>query len=129
MKKTFILAFALTSTAMAEQSALEKFNALVMNIHQGSDEYFVNIQSKTFAEDKNKQEHLNDGYFIKAMNELRGKKIHQLRLRKSQVSDNGLDVLAQFPTIKELELSNSNITDQGIKKILASHAPMEQRES
>ena len=118
MKKTFILAFVLTSTVMAEQSALEKFNALVMNIHQGSDEYFVNIQSKTFAEDKSKQEYLNDGYFIKAMNELRGKKIHQLRLRKSQVSDNGLDVLAQFPTIKELELSNSNITDEGIKKIV-----------
>ena len=118
MKKTFILAFALTSTVMAEQSALEKFNALVMNIHQGSDEYFVNIQSKTFAEDKSKQEYLNDEYFIKAMNELRGKKIHQLRLRKSQVSDNGLDVLAQFPTIKELELSNSNITDEGIKKIV-----------
>ena len=118
MKKTFILAFALTSTVMAEQSALEKFNALVMNIHQGSDEYFVNIQSKTFAEDKNKQEYLNDEYFIKAMNELRGKKIHQLRLRKSQVSDNGLDVLAQFPTIKQLELSNSNITDEGIKKIV-----------
>ena len=54
MKKTFILAFALTSTVMAEQSALEKFSALVMNIHQGNDEYFVNIQSKTFAEDKNK---------------------------------------------------------------------------
>ena len=118
MKKTFILAFALTSTVMAEQSALEKFNALVMNIHQGSDEYFVNIQSKTFAEDKSKQEYLNDEYFIKAMNELRGKKIHQLRLRKSQVSDNGLDVLAQFPTIKQLELSNSNITDEGIKKIV-----------
>ena len=118
MKKTFILAFVLTSTVMAEQSALEKFNALVMNIHQGSDEYFVNIQSKTFAEDKSKQEYLNDEYFIKAMNELRGKKIHQLRLRKSQVSDNGLDVLAQFPTIKQLELSNSNITDEGIKKIV-----------
>ena len=118
MKKTFILAFVLTSTVMAEQSALEKFNALVMNIHQGSDEYFVNIQSKTFAEDKSNQEYLNDEYFIKAMNELRGKKIHQLRLRKSQVSDNGLDVLAQFPTIKQLELSNSNITDEGIKKIV-----------
>ena len=89
MKKTFILAFALTSTVMAEQSALEKFNALVMNIHQGSDEYFVNIQSKTFAEDKSKQEYLNDEYFIKALNELSGKKKHQLRVRKSLVSDNG----------------------------------------
>ena len=118
MKKTFILAFVLTSTVMAEQSTLEKFNALVIETYKDSDEYFVNIQSKTFAEDKNKQEHLNDGYFIKAMNELRGKKIYQLRLRKSQVSDNGLDVLAQFPTIKELELSNSNITDKGIKKIV-----------
>ena len=35
-----------------------------------------------------------------------------------RVLDNGLDVLAQFPTIKELELSNSNITDEGIKKIV-----------
>ena len=118
MKKIFILAFVLTSTVMAEQSALEKFNALVIQIHKDSDEYFVNIQDKTFAEDKSKQEYLNDEYFIKAMNELRGKKIHQLRLRKSQVSDNGLDVLAQFPTIKQLELSNSNITDEGIKKIV-----------
>ena len=118
MEKIFILAFVLTSTVMAEQSALEKFNALVIQIHKDSDEYFVNIQDKTFAEDKNKQEYLNDEYFTKAMNELRGKKIHQLRLRKSQVSDNGLDVLAQFPTIKELELSNSNITDEGIKKIV-----------
>ena len=118
MEKIFILAFVLTSTVMAEQSALEKFNALVIQTHKDSDEYFVNIQSKTFAEDKNKQEYLNDEYFTKAMNELRGKKIHQLRLRKSQVSDNGLDVLAQFPTIKELELSNSNITDEGIKKIV-----------
>ena len=116
MKKIFILAFVLTSTVMAEQSILEKFNALVIETYKDSDEYFVNIQSKTFAEDKSKQEYLNDGYFIKAMNELRGKKIHQLRLRKSQVTDSGLDVLAQFPTIKRLELSNSKITDNGIKK-------------
>ena len=57
-------------------------------------------------------------YFVKAMNELHKKKIYQLRLRKSQVSDSGLNVLAQFPTIKELELSNSKITDNGIKKIV-----------
>ena len=60
MKKTFILSLALTSTVMAEQSTLDKFNALVMNIHQGSDEYFVNIPSKTFAEDKAKQEYFDD---------------------------------------------------------------------
>ena len=118
MKKTFILAFVLTSTVMAEQSTLDKFNALVMNIHQGSDEYFVNIPSKTFAEDKVKQEYFDDKYFTKAMTELHGKKIYQLRLRKSQVSDSSLNVLAQFPTIKELELSNSKITDNGIKKIV-----------
>ena len=46
MKKIFILAFVLTSTVMAEQSALEKFNALVIQIHKDSDEYFVNIQDK-----------------------------------------------------------------------------------
>ena len=118
MKKTFILTLALTSTVMAEQSTLDKFNALVMNIHQGSDEYFVNIPSKTFAEDKVKQEYFDDKYFTKAMTELHGKKIYQLRLRKSQVSDSSLNVLAQFPTIKELELSNSKITDNGIKKIV-----------
>ena len=118
MKKTFILALALTSTVMAEQSTLDKFNALVMNTYQGSNEYFVNIPSKTFAEDKGKQEYFNDMYFTKAMTELHGKKIYQLRLRKSQVSDSSLNVLAKFPTIKELELSNSNITDNGIKKIV-----------
>ena len=48
MKKIFILALALTSTAMAEQSTLEKFNALVIETYKDSDEYFVNIQSKTF---------------------------------------------------------------------------------
>ena len=118
MKKTFILTLALTSTVMAEQSTLDKFNALVMNTYQGSDEYFVNIPSKTFAEDKVKQEYFDDKYFTKAMTELHGKKIYQLRLRKSQVSDSSLNVLAQFPTIKELELSNSKITDNGIKKIV-----------
>ena len=118
MKNIITLFLATTCLTFAESTVLNKFGALVIETHKDSDEYFVNIQSKTFAEDKSKQEYLNDGYFIKAMNELRGKKIHQLRLRKSQVSDNGLDVLAQFPTIKQLELSNSNITDEGIKKIV-----------
>ena len=59
---------------MAEQSTLDKFNALVMNTYQGSNEYFVNIPSKTFAEDKGKQEYFNDMYFTKAMTELHGKK-------------------------------------------------------
>ena len=117
MKKTLIL-LALSSTVIAAQSTLDKFNALVMNTYQGSDEYFVNIPSKTFAEDKGEQEYLNDMYFVKAMNELHKKKIYQLRLRKSQVGDSSLNVLAKFPTIKELELSNSNITDNGIKKIV-----------
>ena len=45
MKKTLIL-LALSSTVIAEQSTLDKFNALVMNTYQGSDEYFVNIPSK-----------------------------------------------------------------------------------
>ena len=118
MKKIVLVSLMLGATIVAQGSTLEKFNALVMGIHEGSDEYFVNIPSKTFAEDKGEQEYLNDMYFVKAMNELHKKKIYQLRLRKSQVSDSGLNVLVKFPTIKELELSNSNITDNGIKKIV-----------
>ena len=54
MKKTFILAFVLTCTVMAEQSALEKFNALVIQTHKDSDESFVNIQDKTLIKLKKK---------------------------------------------------------------------------
>ena len=118
MKKIVLVSLMLGATIVAQGSTLEKFNALVMGIHEGSDEYFVNIPSKTFAEDKSKQEHLNDANFIKAMSELNGKKIYQLRIRKSQITDAGLDALSQFPTIKQLELSNSKITDEGIKKIV-----------
>ena len=124
MKKLIILPIlaVVMASGMAQikpfENTLEKIDALVINTHQGSDEYFVNIPSNTFAEDKSKQQYLNDEHFIKAMTELYGKKVYQLRLRKSQVTDSGLDVLAQFPTIKRLELSNSKITDNGIKKIV-----------
>jgi len=115
----YLLPFLCATTLVAEESILEKFDSLVMPIHQTSEELFVNIPDKTFADDKNPSIYLNDMYFVKAIAELHGKKIHQLRIRKSQITDAGLDVLAQFPTIKKLELSNSKITDEGIKKITA----------
>ena len=120
MKKLIILPMitVIMASSIADNKTLNQFDALVMPLHQETDELFVNIPSKTFAEEKKDEILLNDEYFIKAMNELRGKKVYQLRLRKSQVTDSGLDVLAQFPTIKRLELSNSKITDNGIKKIV-----------
>ena len=118
MKKIVLVSLMLGATIVAQGSTLEKFNALVIETHKNSGVYFVNINSKTFAEDKSKQEYLNDTNFIKAISELNGKKIHQLRIRKSQITDSGLDVFKNYPTIKYLELSNSNITDNGIKKIV-----------
>ena len=118
MKKIVLVSLMLGATIVAQGSTLEKFNALVMGIHEGSDEYFVNIPSKTFAEDKSKVERLGDKYFADAMVELQGKKIYQLRVRKSLITDVGIDALKDYPTIKYLELSNSNITDNGIKKIV-----------
>ena len=45
MKKLIILPMLtiIMASSIAEQSTLEKFDALVMNTHQGSNEYFVNI--------------------------------------------------------------------------------------
>jgi len=122
-KNTLLL---LATAITVEASTLETFDALVMGTHQGSDEYFVNIPSKTFAEKNSEQIQLNDEHFIKAMNELDGKKINQLRIRKSQITDSGLDILSKFPTIKKLELSNSLITDEGIKKIVSFCPQLEQ---
>ena len=53
------------------------------------------------------------------MKELHGKPIRRLQMRKSRITDSGLDALAQFPHLKKLEISNSKITDEGIKKIVA----------
>jgi hypothetical protein len=53
------------------------------------------------------------------MKELYGKPVHRIQMRKSRITDSGLDVLAQFPNLKKLEISNSKITDEGIKKIVA----------
>ncbi len=114
-KNTLLL---LATAITVEASTLEKFNALVIDTHKDSGEYFVNIQSKTFAEDKSKVERLGDKYFADAMTELKGKKIYQLRVRQSLITDIGLDALKDFPSIKQLELSNSKITDDGIKKIV-----------
>lgn len=114
----YLLPLLFAATVVAQESTLEKFDALVIPIHQKTDELYVNIPEKTFGSDKNPSIYLNDMYFVKAIAELHGKKIHQLRVRKSQITDSGLDVLAQFPTIKKLELSNSKITDEGIKKIV-----------
>ena len=121
MKKLIILSLLtlITTTSFAEESTLTKFGALVMPTHQGTERLFVNINSHTWAESEEKREYLNNSYFIKAMKELRGKKIYKLQIRKSIVGDSGLDVLAQFPMIKKLDISNSKITDDGIKKIVA----------
>ena len=122
----YILSLLFAASVAAKGSTLEKFDALVMPIHQKSDELYVNIPEKTFGSDKTPSIYLNDMLFVKAIAELHGKKIHQLRVRKSQITDSGLDALAQFPTIKKLELSNSKITDEGIKKIVSFCPQLEQ---
>ena len=96
-----ILSLLFVASVAAKGSTLEKFDALVMPIHQKSDELYVNIPEKTFGSDKTPSIYLNDMYFVKAIAELHGKKIHHLRVRKSQITDSGLDALAQFPTIKK----------------------------
>ncbi len=67
------------ATMVAEESTLDKFGALVMPIHQESDEHFVNIPHKTFAENRKDEIFLNNMYFGKAIAELHGKKIFQFK--------------------------------------------------
>ena len=114
----YILALLVATSVVAEESTLEKFGALVIRLHQGTEDLFVNINSHTWAETEEQREYLNDGYFVKAMKELHGKPVRRLQMRKSRVTDSGLDALAQFPKLKRLEISNSKITDEGIKKIV-----------
>ena len=114
----FILLFVAVTVA-AEESTLEKFGSLVIRIHQGTENLFVNIPAHTWAETEEQREYLDDGYFVKAMKELHGKPVHRIQMRKSRITDSGLDALAQFPNLKKLEISNSKITDEGIKKIVA----------
>ena len=120
MKKYIILSLLalITMTSFAEESTLEKFGALVMRLHKGTENLFVGINSHTWAETEEKREYLDAGYFIKAMKELQGKPVDRLQVRKSRITDSGLDALAQFPRLKRLEISNSKITDEGIKKIV-----------
>lgn len=120
MKKYIILLLLalITTTSFAEESTLEKFGALVIRLHQGTEDLFVGINSHTWAETEEKREYLDDGYFVKAMKELHGKPVCRLQMRKSRITDSGLDALAQFPRLKRLEISNSKITDEGIKKIV-----------
>ena len=121
MKKYIILLLLalITMTSFAEEGTLEKFGALVIRIHQGTENLLVNIPAHTWAETEEQREYLDDGYFVKAMKELYGKPVHRIQMRKSRITDSGLDVLAQFPNLKKLEISNSKITDEGIKKIVA----------
>jgi len=114
----YILALLVATSVVAEESTLEKFGALVIRLHQGTEDLFVNINSHTWAETEEQREYLDDGYFVKAMKELHGKPIRRLQMRKSRITDSGLDALAQFPHLKKLEISNSKITDEGIKKIV-----------
>lgn len=114
----YLLPFLCGTSLIAAETTLEKFGALVQQLHQGTEDTFVNINSHTWAETKEKREYLDDAYFIKAMKELHGKPVCRLQLRKSHITDSGLDALAQFPNLKRLEISNSKITDEGIKKIV-----------
>ena len=116
---TLSLLTLITITSFAEESTLEKFGALVIRLHQGTESLFVGINNHTWAETEEKREYLDDGYFVKAMKELHGKPVHRIQMRKSRITDSGLDALAQFPNLKKLEISNSKITDEGIKKIVA----------
>ena len=114
----YILSLLVATSVVAEESTLEKFGALVIPLHQGTEDLFVNVNSHTWAETEEQREYLDDGYFVKAMKELNGKPVRRLQMRKSRVTDSGLDALAQFPKLKRLEISNSKITDEGIKKIV-----------
>ena len=116
--KHIILSLLVATSVVAEESTLEKFGALVIRLHQGTEDLFVNVNSHTWAETEEQREYLDDGYFVKAMKELNGKPVRRLQMRKSRVTDSGLDALAQFPRLKKLEISNSKITDEGIKKIV-----------
>ena len=114
----YILSLLVATSVVAEESTLEKFGALVIRLHQGTESLFVNIPAHTWAETEEKREYLDDGYFAKAMKELYGKPVRRLQMRKSRITDSGLDALARFPNLKKLEISNSKITDEGIKKIV-----------
>jgi len=114
----YILSLLVATSVVAEESTLEKFGALVIPLHQGTEDLFVNVNSHTWAETEEQREYLDDGYFAKAMKELHGKPVCRLQMRKSRITDSGLDALAQFPKLKRLEISNSKITDEGIKKIV-----------
>jgi hypothetical protein len=118
MIRLILLFVAVTVTVVAEESTLEKFGALVIQLHQGTEDLLVNIPAHTWAEAEEKREYLDDGYFVKAMKELHGKPVRRIQMRKSRITDSGLDALAQFPNLKKLEISNSKITDEGIKKIV-----------
>jgi len=117
--KHIILSLLVATSVVAEESTLEKFGALVIRLHQGTEGLFVNIPAHTWAETEEQKVYLDDGYFVKAMKELHGKPVYRIQMRKSRITDSGLDVLAQFPNLKKLEISNSKITDEGIKKIVA----------
>jgi len=114
----YILPFLFASSLLAAESVLKQFGALVMPRHQGTNHLFVNIPSKTWAETEEERLVLNDERFVQAMKELYGQPIHKLQVRGSEITDLGLDVLAQFPTIKKLDISRSQITNEGIKKIV-----------
>ena len=61
---TLSLLTLITITSFAEESTLEKFGALVIRLHQGTESLFVGINSHTWAETEEKRDYLNDGYFI-----------------------------------------------------------------
>ena len=46
----YLLPLLFAATVVAEESTLEKFGALVIRLHQGTEDLFVNINSHTWAE-------------------------------------------------------------------------------
>ncbi|SVB80563.1 uncharacterized protein METZ01_LOCUS233417, partial [marine metagenome] len=50
MIRLILLFVAVTVTVVAEESTLEKFGSLVIRIHQGTEDLFVNIPAHTWAE-------------------------------------------------------------------------------
>ena len=78
-KYIYILSLLVATSVVAEESTLEKFGALVIRLHQGTESLFVNIPAHTWAETEEQREYLDDGYFVKAMKELHGKPVRSYK--------------------------------------------------
>ena len=78
----YLLPLLFATSLVAEENTLDKFGALVIRLHQGTEDLFVNINNHTWAETEEQREYLDDGYFIKAMKGLHGEPVCRLQMRK-----------------------------------------------